>query len=90
MIKKLMVVAIAGVALVACSDKVDRDGTRDNIVETLEASGFVVDKDCVDDALDKYSDDELTEIDDDLKNEADSAEATALIEELFTCATLGS
>lgn len=90
MIRKLIAVAIAGAVLMACSDKVDRDGTRDNIVDSLEASGFQVDKDCVDDALDQYSDDELTDIDNDLKNDADSAEAAALIEQLFTCATLGS
>jgi len=90
MIKKLMAVAIAGAALMACSDKVDRDGTRDNIVKTLEDNGFEVDKDCVDDALDQYSDDELKDIDEELKGDDPSAEATALIEQLFECATLGS
>jgi hypothetical protein len=89
MIKKLIAVTIASLALVACSNKVDRAGTRDNIVKTLEGSGFVVDKTCVDDALDQYSDDELKKIDDDLKgSDSPSAESQALIEQLFTCASV--
>ena len=60
--KKILITAIAGAALlVGCG--VDREGSVDNIVDDLEQYG-TVDKDCVADVLDKYSDDELEAFDD--------------------------
>ena len=57
-----VIAAVAGLALAACGG-VDREGTRDNIVEQLADAGVEIDADCVDAALDKYSDDELESID---------------------------
>lgn len=72
--------------LAACGEKVDRDGTRDNLVEQVEALGGTVDTACVDDVLDNYSDDELTTFDEEMqKSETDNAEAQAFVEELLTC-----
>ena len=79
---------VAGLALAACGG-VDREGTRDNIVEQLADAGVEIDADCVDAALDKYSDDELESIDKTLSDGESSAEADALLQELFTCVPAG-
>ena len=89
------VIALAGIglfglgALAACSDSVDRDGTKDALVKTIEDAGGSVDGDCVDDVFDKYSDDELKDFDDALQDGEPNAEATAFIEELSTCLSAG-
>jgi hypothetical protein len=89
------IIALAGIALfglgtlAACSDKVDRDGTKDNIVETVEAAGGTVDEDCVDDLFDKYSDDELKDFDDALQDSEPSGAAVDFVEELSACITGG-
>lgn len=80
---------VAALGLAACGG-VDRDGTRDMIVEQIEASGAAVDSDCIDDALGEYSDDELTTIDDALSSgSAPEGEALALVEQMMTCVDLG-
>jgi hypothetical protein len=79
--------------LAACGDKVDREGSIDNIVEDFEASGVDVDRDCLDGVLDKYSDDELNDFDDELNDaenlEDASAGAQQFAAEVFECAGLG-
>jgi hypothetical protein len=84
------VVALLTVGAASCSDKVDRDGTRDNLVEQVEAVGGTVDKDCVDDILDDYSDSELKTFDEELqKDTTDNADAEAFVEKVLTCVTVG-
>ena len=82
--KKLIIVLAATAGLVACGG-VDRDGTRDNIVDGLEDAGIEVDGDCVDDVLDGYSDDELETIDKDLEDSTSSAESDELIQKILAC-----
>jgi hypothetical protein len=88
------IITLAGVGLfglgtlAACSDKVDRDGTRDNIVDTFEENGFKVDKDCLDDVLAKYDDDELNDFDDELKNDEPNEAAVAFGTEILECSEL--
>lgn len=82
--KKLLIAVATTGLLVACGG-VDRDGTRDNIVDGLEEAGLEVDADCIDDALDKYSDDELEEIDSLLEDGETSDQAEELLNELFAC-----
>jgi hypothetical protein len=79
--KQLLIVLVAATALVGCG--VDRDGTRDNVVEGFKESGRVVDSDCVDSVLDEYSDDQIEAIDEDQT----SPESQALFEQLLTCTT---
>jgi hypothetical protein len=79
--KHALIVLAAATALVACG--VDRDGTRDNVVEALEEAGIEVDSDCVDTVLDGYSDDQLEAIDED--ESGTSPESQALFAELLTC-----
>jgi hypothetical protein len=87
------IITLAGIGLfglgtlAACSDKVDRDGTRDNIVETFEEGGLKVDEDCLDDVLAKYDDDELNDIDDELKKDAPNEAAVAFSTEILECAS---
>lgn len=78
----------AALALVACGG-VDREGTRDQIVESIEEAGGTVDEECIDTALDEYSDDELQDIDDALGSGETNEAADALLESLFTCVTFG-
>ena len=61
--KQLLIALVGAAALVGCG--VDRDGTRDNIVDAMQENGIEVDSDCVDEVLDGYSDDQLEAIDDD-------------------------
>ena len=72
--KPLLGAAAALTLLVACGG-VDRAGTRDNIVKGLKASGINIDSKCVDDALNKYSDDELKAIDKQLGKSDTSGQA---------------
>jgi hypothetical protein len=89
------IIAMAGIGLfglgtfAGCSDKVDRDGTKDNIVETVEAAGGTVDEDCVDDVFDQYSDDELKDFDDALKDSEPSDAAVDFVQELSACISEG-
>ena len=87
----LAAVATAAVALTltACGG-VDREGTRDELISQLEAHGVEVEGECVDAALDKYSDDELTDIDESLGNGESTPESDALLGELISCIPVGS
>jgi hypothetical protein len=80
--------AAIGLTLAACGG-VDREGTRDELVKQLEANGIDIDADCVDTALDKYSDDELKKIDDALGNGENTAASDALFAELISCIPTG-
>ncbi len=91
--KKIVAFALVGAGLLAgCGDEVDREGTRDLMVEQLEEAGLEVDGGCIDDVFDQYSDDELTEMDDAASESEMSAEMTAKMTELQTkvqeCVTL--
>ena len=81
--------AAVGLTLTACGG-VDREGTRDELISQLEASGVEVEGECVDAALDKYTDDELTEIDEALGNGESTPESDALLGELISCIPVGS
>jgi hypothetical protein len=89
------IITLAGVGLfglgtlAACSDKVDRDGTKDQLVEQVEAAGGTVDESCVDDLFDGYSDKELKGFDDELKKAEPSEDAVAFVQELSACVTAG-
>ena len=74
--------------LAACGGGVDREGTKDNLVEQVEAVGGTVDEACVDEVFDKYDDDELKKFDDELSGDEPSAEATAFGEEIFACVSV--
>lgn len=91
--KRIMIMAGVGLiglgSLAACSGGVDRDGTRENLVEAVEASGGTVDEECVDDVFDKYSDDELKDFDDEINDSEPSAETQAFVLEVFGCITEG-
>lgn len=90
--KRLISVAVAGVAalaLVACGG-VDREGSRDAIIKSLEEQGISVDGDCIDKVFDKYSDDELLKWDEELQGDTPSDEAVAWGTEVIGCADLGS
>jgi hypothetical protein len=80
--------AAVGLTLTACGG-VDREGTRDELISQLEAEGVEIDGDCVDTALDKYTDDELTEIDDALADSESTPESDALFAELIACIPAG-
>ncbi len=91
--KIMMAAAIVGVGLLAgCGSSVDREGTRDLMVEQLEEAGLEVDGGCIDDVFDQYSDDELSEMDDAAAESEPSDEMMAKLTELQTkvqeCVTL--
>lgn len=81
--------ALAGLALTACGG-VDREGTRDEIVSQLASAGIEIDGDCIDQALDQYSDDELEEIDKALEEGSDSSAADTLMESILSCVPASS
>ena len=81
--KQLLIALVGAAALVGCG--VDRDGTRDNVVDAMQENGIEVDSDCVDSVLDGYSDDQLEAIDDD--ETGTSPQSQALFAELMTCAS---
>lgn len=91
--KRIMAIAAVGaIALVGCSDKVDREGTRDLMVKQIEEAGLEVDGDCIDDVFDQYTDDELNDMDDAASDSVPSEEMAAKLTELQTqvqeCVTL--
>lgn len=69
------------VVLAACGG-VDRDGSRDNIVDELEQLGIDATPECVEGVLDQYSDDQLENIADNPES-AESVELSVQIVE--TC-----
>jgi len=73
--KKTLLGAAAALTLLVACGGVDRAGTRDNIVKGLKSSGINIDSKCVDDALNKYSDDELKAIDKQLGKSDTSGQA---------------
>jgi hypothetical protein len=88
------VTAIAGAAalaltmsLAACGG-VDREGTRDELIEQFDQMGVEADADCIDDALDAYSDDELEALDEALSEGNSTADAEALLASIMECAQL--
>ena len=85
--KKLALATLSLVLLgAACgNDKVDRGGTRDEIIDQLEEAGLTADGDCIDAAMDKYSDDELKAIDEALGNGESNEESDALLAEISSC-----
>lgn len=83
------IAALAVLGLAACGG-VDREGSRDAIVESLEEQGISVDGDCIDEVFDKYSDDELLKWDEELQGDSPSEEAQAWGMEVLECADLGS
>lgn len=89
--KRIITFAGAGLiglgTLAACGDKVDREGTKDNIIESVEASGGTVDEGCLDDVFDNYSDDELKDFDDKLSDGEFTDEVSAFMTELGDCVT---
>jgi hypothetical protein len=87
--KQLFVALGAVTALVACGG-VDRDGTRDNIVNGLKDRGMDIDADCVDDALDDYSDDQLEAIDKTLDDDQSSTESDQLLQKILACVPTGT
>lgn len=82
--KRIMIMAGVGLigfgSLAACSDKVDRDKSVENIVDEAEELGLDIDRTCVEDLLDGYSDDELS----DIKDALDSGEMSGVAEEFST------
>jgi ribosomal protein L12E/L44/L45/RPP1/RPP2 len=83
--KQLLIALAMAAGLVACGGGVDRDGTRDNIVNGLEDAGVEVDSECVERVLDGYSDDELENIDQTLEDGDESEQSIALLTALQTC-----
>lgn len=79
-------VAACGLVVAACGGGIDRDGTRDLFLEEVRNEGLDADGDCVDDVLDRYSDDELEEAD----NEPSGALATQIGGELLECVDFGN
>jgi ribosomal protein L12E/L44/L45/RPP1/RPP2 len=83
--KKLITGAAAACLLLVACGGVDREGTRDELVEQLESAGITADEDCIDSALDEYSDDELKEIDEALGEGDQSGEAGVLLTKILEC-----
>jgi hypothetical protein len=63
------VVSTISIVLVACGG-VDRDGSRDDIVDAMRNQGLEADVECVDHVIGGYSDSELEDIDDELRRPA--------------------
>ncbi len=82
--RKLLIVLAATAGLVACGG-VDREGTRDNIVDSYDSQGYTLDPDCVDDVLDEYSDHELKAIDDSFNSQQSTAQRVAIQQKLDGC-----
>jgi hypothetical protein len=83
--------SLAGLALTACGGgEFDRDGFRDELVTAAEEAGGSIDPDCIDAALDKYSDDQIEAMDEAIKNNETSADADALQGEIIGCISIGS
>jgi hypothetical protein len=76
---------VGALGLTACGEDVDRIGTRNRYIKTIEDEfGGTADGECIDQVLDQYSDDEL-------KAKADGgadATSTQLDAELIACTSL--
>lgn len=82
--------ALAGLALTACGgSEFDRDAFRDELVDIAEDAGGSIDPDCIDTALDKYSDDQIEAMDEAIENNETSADADALQAEIIGCISIG-
>lgn len=90
--KKILAIAATCGALFAACGGVDREGTRDQIVKSIEENGGKADADCVDAVFDKYSDDELESIDKEVDGDPTkiSDSATQLFTQLTECFTFAS
>ena len=83
--KLTAVIAIGTLTLSACGG-VDRDGTRDKFIEDFEGQyGGTVDGDCIDEALDGYSDDEIKALSAGVEDER----SASLAADLIACTDLG-
>jgi len=85
--KKTLLGAAAALTLLVACGGVDRAGTRDNIVKGLRTAGYNVDAKCIDDVLNKYTDDELTAIDKQLGKGDSTGQAGELVTAAVACAT---
>ena len=87
--KKTIIAAVAGLTLFAsaCGEEVDREGTRNELVKSLQAAGVVADGACIDRVLGGYSDDELLAMDKELSGGTQSEKTTAMLIDLMECAT---
>lgn len=90
--KKILAIAATCGALFASCGGVDRAGTRDQIVKSIEDAGGKADADCVDGVFDKYSDAELEAIDKEVGANATevSDSATQLFAQLQECFSFAS
>jgi hypothetical protein len=85
----LLGAACAALALTACGGGVDREGTRDELIDQLEQAGIEADGDCIDGVLDEYSDDELEDIDSTLEDGGSTAASEELLTKLLDCTNVG-
>ena len=76
--------AAVGLTLTACGG-VDREGSRESIMESMEAAGFDADEACVESVLDGYTDDELTSINDAIEANGTSPEAEDFAVKILDC-----
>lgn len=91
--KRFVAMVIAGVGLLAgCSSSVDREGTRDKLVDQIKTElGVDVDKDCIDDIFDGYTDDEIQDIYDTAnKGDATDESVTEFFGKVTGCITTTS
>ncbi|MCB0997824.1 MAG: hypothetical protein KDB40_00890 [Acidimicrobiales bacterium] len=88
-VRFVIATGIVGVVLASCGG-VDREGTRDNIIESFQDElGQELDAECVDGVLDEYSDDELESIDDAINDGEETEAAMDLVLKIFECAPTG-
>ncbi len=75
-------------ALLAACGGVDRDGSRDDIVEAMRNQGLEADVECVGHVLDGYSDQSLESIDDQLDEPVSTDPQTRqFLDALIDCTT---
>jgi len=81
-------VAITLTSLVAACGGVDREGSRDDIVEAMRNQGLEPDVECVDHVLDGFSDESLESIDDQLQDPTTTDPQTRqFLDALVDCST---
>lgn len=90
--KQILTSAGAALLALAACGGVDRAGTRDEIVDSIEQMGGTADSDCIDGVFDRYSDDQLEAIDAELGGDSGSLseEASTLMRDLGECFTFQS
>jgi hypothetical protein len=78
---RLVAVAAGIVVLLTACGGVDREGTKEALIESLGDTVSDEQKQCMADTIDEFSDDELKAADDD----PNSAEGQAIIAEMLEC-----